>query len=232
MVPVQVVQSSLPLRLVDHATFENFQSAENHGTIYLLEQFLNHNIGQTTGYLWGASGSGKSHLLFAACKRVVSSIYFPLLDLSFEPEFLEGAYQYDLVCIDDIQSIASQPNWERQLFSLFEKMENSNKLLLVAANVPPGALHLSLNDLVSRFLGRQIFKLVPPSEQHKSQILIDWIARRGMHVDPSVAYFILTRYSRDMHSIMRLIERLDKISFDRRKRITVPFLKQLKEFQS
>ncbi len=225
------VQAGLPLRLVDHAKFENYLSHENRRAVHLLQQFLNHNLDQTSGYLWGAAGSGKTHLLFAACKQTPSSIYFPLLDLRLDPDFLEGAEQYDLVCIDDVQSIARQLAWERKLFSLFEKMEAHKSLLLVAANVPPGQLQFELKDLVSRFLGRQIFKLFPASEQDKLQILLDWTARRGMMMDPAVARFILTRHSRDMHSIMRLCERLDRISFERQRRLTIRFLKQLDEFQ-
>ena len=225
------IQASLPLRLVDHAKFENFQCQENQRTVRLLQQFLSHNLGQTSGYLWGAAASGKTHLLFAACNQIPNSIYFPLLNLQLEPQFLEGAEQYDLVCIDDVQSIACQLDWEQQLFSLFEKLEAEKCLLLVAANVPPGNLRFKLKDLVSRFLGRQIFKVLPASEQDKSEILVDWTARRGITMDPAVARFILARHSRDMHSIMRLFERLDRISFDKQRRITIQFLKQLDEFQ-
>lgn len=225
------IQPSLPLRLVDHAKFENYQSHENRRAVHLLQQLLSHNLDQTSGYLWGAAGSGKTHLLFAACKQTSNSIYFPLLDLRLAPNYLEGAERYDLVCIDDVQSIARQLDWERKLFSLFEKIETQKSILLIAANVPPAQLRFELKDLVSRFLGRQIFKVVPASEQDKLKILVDWTARRGMKIDPAVARFILTRHSRDMHSIMRLCERLDQISFDRQRRITIQFLKQLEEFQ-
>ena len=50
---------------------------------------------------------------------------------------LEGMGALDLVCLDDLQAVAGQPEWEIALFRLYEELRNSGGNLVVASNGPP-----------------------------------------------------------------------------------------------
>ena len=121
---------------------------------------------------------------------------------------------------------------ENNLIALLENLENQKNLFIVSASFPPQELGFDLQDLVNRFSGRQILRLHPTSEETLVRILTDRVARRGLSIDDSVIRFILERYLRDTHSLIRLLERIDRLSLEKHRRITIPFLKQLDEFRN
>ena len=89
--------------------FSNFIAGPNAGAVAVLRDLL---AGRVRGvvYLWGGSGSGKSHLLEACCGdaslhgRPVA--YLPLAGSSVEPDMLNGLADIALLCIDDVDSVA------------------------------------------------------------------------------------------------------------------------------
>ena len=184
-----------------------------------------------TCHLWGSMGSGKTHLLLASCKLIPDSVYIPLMDLQLEPSSLEEVSDRQLVCIDDIHSIAAQPAWENSLFSLFERIEGKKNLLMVSSRFTASEMKFDLKDLVNRFQGRQTLKLSSLSNQDLALLLKDRAARRGLILDESVIQFILNRYSRDVHTLMRLVVKIDNLAMETHRRVTIPLLKQLDEFR-
>ncbi|MBL4622321.1 MAG: ATP-binding protein, partial [Immundisolibacteraceae bacterium] len=74
--------------------------------------------------IYGATGTGKTHLLQGLCQTAgnlkMRCGYLPLRDLKqASPAVLEGLEQLDLLCLDDIHTIAGDNEWERGLFNLF-----------------------------------------------------------------------------------------------------------------
>jgi hypothetical protein len=97
------------------------------------------------GWLWGPSGSGKSHLLQAVCAQLPGSGYFPMQQLSsFGPAVLEGIEALCCVCLDDVHVIAAQPDWEAALFRLYVEVDARQGRLLLAAEQPAVALPWAL----------------------------------------------------------------------------------------
>ena len=219
------MQATLPFGLKDYATFENYKVGDNREAVAILQDLLTHDASMSC-YLWGTAGSGKTHLLYSACKSVSDSIYVPTLNLDLQPTYLDSLEEHELVCVDDIHSIAKQTSWERSLLSLLEKVESSRKKLIFTSNVPPSELNFVLKDLVNRLTSRQTIKLRQISEEDRVEILIERAARRGLRLEKQVVDFALRRYSRDMHSLIRLLNRIDHASLTEHRRITIPFLKQ------
>ena len=74
-------------------------------------------------YIYGAAGSGKSHLLSAICDSYMevgkSAIKASLLELLDAPiEAITSLEKYDLVALDDIEAISGVPHWQRAVFHL------------------------------------------------------------------------------------------------------------------
>ena len=114
------MRSQLPLHigLRDSATFANFFSGPNAQLLYCLEQGKEPFV-----YLWGGSGSGKSHLLQAVCYAAseagVAAAYLPMADLvSMSPQLLEGLEQMEIIAIEDVENVASNQEWEVGLFKI------------------------------------------------------------------------------------------------------------------
>ncbi len=54
-------------------------------------------------------------------------------------------------------------------------------------------------------------------------------AQRGLALGEGVTDYVLTRFSRDMGSLMRLLERLDRYSLQTRRAVTIPLIKAMLE---
>ncbi|MDH3552266.1 MAG: DnaA regulatory inactivator Hda, partial [Gammaproteobacteria bacterium] len=111
-------QLALPLRLADHAVFESFLNTGNEALVSELTEFAD---GKGQGcWLWGPVATGKTHLLQAVCDRAGDqSVYVPLRMLADAgPGILDGLASRDLICIDDLDSVAGDAAWENALFDL------------------------------------------------------------------------------------------------------------------
>ncbi|MCU7811385.1 MAG: DnaA regulatory inactivator Hda, partial [Candidatus Thiodiazotropha sp. (ex Notomyrtea botanica)] len=90
-------------------------------------------------YLWGESGSGKSHLLQAACGLAQTEgrrpAYLPLKsEQEIDPAMLDGLEGFSLVCLDDLERITGRKDWEQAIFNLFNLLRETGAQLVVAAD--------------------------------------------------------------------------------------------------
>lgn len=224
-------QLALAIKLNDEATLTDFNWQNNE----LLQQQLN-TIMRFTGerllYLWGPTGSGKSHLLQACCQAVnttQSAIYLPLSILKeWGPQTIEGIEDQALICIDDIDSVAHDSAWEEALFHLYNRIKDSEKsLLIISGNQSPTMISINLPDLRSRLAWGLVIQLNELSDEAKISTLQLHAAKRGFDLPASVAQFLLNRCSRNMHDLHQLLNRLDDASLAAHRKITIPFAKDI-----
>ncbi|EHL29332.1 hypothetical protein LDG_8768 [Legionella drancourtii LLAP12] len=221
---------ALAIKLNNEATLADF----NWGNNKLLQQQLNRLLTLKEDrllYLWGASGSGKSHLLQASCQAVnltQSAIYLPLnLLKEWGPQTIEGLEEQALVCIDDIDAIAEDSAWEEALFHLYNKIKDLDKgLLIISGNQSPTTLAIKLPDLRSRLSWGLVIQLMELSDEDKINTLKLHALRRGFDLPESVGQFLLNRCSRNMHDLQQLLNRLDDASLAAQRKITIPFVKE------
>lgn len=226
------VQTTIAIERISPASFDNFCPEENQQTLMLVREMLSNDSGYTPCYLWGAAGTGKSHLLFAACKTVSPSIYIPIKDLQLQPEFLDDLERYKLICVDDIQSVASQEIWENRILTLLKNAQSNRVLMILTGKTPPSELDFELKDLTNRLSGCQVLKLAATSDETKVNILVQRAAERRIPIDRLAIEFALRRYSRDLHALFRLLDRIALLSLEQHRRITVPFLRELDDFKT
>lgn len=225
------VQTTISIDPIEQASFGNFNTEQNQHTFTLLREMLSGNSVDTPCYLWGASGTGKSHLLFAACRAVSPSLYIPTKDLQLQPEILDDLERYRLICVDDIQSVSGQRVWEDRILTLHNNTLANRNLLILTGRYPPGELGLELKDLANRLSGCQLLKLSHSSDDAKVNILVERAAERAIPIDRSAIEFVLRRYSRDLHALFRLLDRVARLSLEQHRKITVPYLRELDEFK-
>ena len=226
-------QLSLAVSLREEATFANFLAREpvRAQALQFLSEWPDSEVNLV--YLWGAPASGVSHLAQAVCHlseaRERHSQYLPLRHLSEVDAgpLLEGLEHRALVCLEDVQCIAGREEWERAFFNLYNKLGQAGHLLVVTADSSPAALPLALPDLKSRLSHGLVFHLPPYSDQQKQEILQFRSTRMGLEMNDEVAVFLMSRYSRDLGSLMALLAKLDTASLESKRRLTIPFIKQV-----
>jgi DnaA-homolog protein len=183
-------------------------------------------------FLSGPAGSGKSHLMLAACAEAATlgrrGAYLPLPAFAGHlGDALAAQEGADLLCLDGLEAIAGDRGDEEALFHFHNRARASGAVVLYAANGNPATLGLSLPDLVTR-LGQCVrLVLEPLDEAGRREVLRQRAARRGLELDDAVLDYLLRRVDRDLASLTTLLDRLDKASLAAQRRITIPFLRDL-----
>ena len=223
----------LPLHFEFRAnqTFDDFFPGSNLEVINHLKKSIEGN-GERLIFLWGQSGQGKSHLLQACCHQAqsqqLSSFYFAFSAFELpDSAMLSGLDKLDIICFDNIQHIAGNPIWEQAFFNFFNLHRDQEHTLIVSASCPPNEIALQLPDLKTRLNWGLTLKIQPLCDEESITALIFKAGRMGFEISPQVGRFLLTHYDRDLSSLWVLLTKLDRASLAAKRKLTLPFLKQI-----
>ncbi|MEO8742766.1 MAG: DnaA regulatory inactivator Hda [Lysobacteraceae bacterium] len=227
-------QLPLGLRFPPDQRLQGYRNAAP-GLLELLSLLATeHRASHASVFLSGASGSGKSHLLLAACAeagdRAIAYLPLKLFGARAADALAhQGAVQ--LACVDDVQAIAGDRAAEIALFDLHNRVRDSGGALLYTADATPLQLELVLPDLRSRLAQSTQFVLTVPDETQRRAILRARAVARGLEIDGVVMDYLFRRAGRDLGTLTTLLDRLDRASLAAQRRITVPFLRDVMEAQ-
>ena len=140
-------------------------------------------------WIWGRPGTGKTHLLQAACAAVAESGgSASYVDLAAAlPGWLEGGENLDLVCLDGLEAVAADANWNEALFRLHTLMQDGAARLYVTSTSPPASVEWRLPDLRSRLLAGSVHQLQELDEADQAEALRLRADRRGLELSPEGA---------------------------------------------
>jgi DnaA family protein len=225
------MQLPLGISLKDSATFKNFY-LENDALLLATLGECAQGGEEGLIYLWGSQGTGKTHLMQAACHHAadhqLTSSYLPLAEMMEYPtDVLEGMENLSLVCLDDLEVIAGKQDWEVAIFSLFNRIREQQGHLIVAASASPDGIGLQLPDLVSRLKWGPVFHLQPLSDEGKLSALQLRARARGFDLPDDAGRYLLRHFVRDMHALFRLLDDLDEASLVEQRKLTVPFIRKV-----
>jgi DnaA family protein len=225
----------MPLGLVlqDRSTFDTFYPAGNEPAIAFLRQFA---LGPGQNVIWiaGAANSGKTHLLSATCHLASESgrraAYLSLSELiESGPGVLGGWEHNDLLGLDDLHAVLGKADWERALFGMFNQMHEAGSQWIVAAPGGPRAYEFSLPDLQSRLSWGGVFELAELDDEQRVAALVLRAQGRGLVLPEETGRYLLQRVPRDMRSLYRFLDTLDKESLAAQRRLTIPFVRSVLE---
>jgi len=223
-------QLPLAFQLPENMTLDSFIPSRNDEILHAVKQLAQSPAEQLL-FISGPSHSGKTHLASAACLAAsetgLSCAYLPLKEIvNLTPDVLQDLHQLELLALDDVQVIAGKPQWEKALFTLFNRARDRHTKLMFTANCRPGALPLELADLKSRLSWGVSYKLSPLADEDKIQLLLQAAEQRGLILKQEVASYILSRYSRDIPGMLDILNQLDHASMAAQRKLTLPFVRQ------
>lgn len=181
-------------------------------------------------FLWGAGGSGKTHLLLAAREafrehgaRVgwmdAATLNPPDYDESWEAVLLDDCHLYTAAQ----QAMAF--NW---FVHAQTPPQGSARWVLAAAALPPSDLQLR-EDLRTRLGWGHVFQLHALGETERRAVLRRAADERGVFLSDEVMDFMLNRFSRDLSSLMMLLDQLDAYALRTQRAITIPLIRSMLE---
>jgi DnaA-homolog protein len=221
-------QLPLSLRWPRRQRFEHFHAGANAAAIAAL-QTLAMQAGAPWLYVSGISGSGKSHLLLAACQAASEAgrtvQYLPLKTVRDRAAAIRGVAGSEFLAFDDLDALAGERDAEHALFDLYNRARAEGAALLFAAESLPTQLPITLPDLRSRLGACTQFALRPLDDAERREVLKHQAKARGIELDDTVLDWLFARYARDIGALLDLLDRLDQASLAAQRRITVPFLR-------
>jgi DnaA family protein len=219
-------QIPLGVRLRDDATFAGFAPGRNGEVLAALRGPAGAPL-----WLWGGPGSGKTHLLQAACAAAGdTAAYFPLSrSQALPPEALAGFERCRVLCLDEVDAVAGDLPWERALFRLFNDGADLGTRMIFAAAAPPRAIVWGLDDWRSRAASCVVYQLQDLDDAGRIEALRLRAAQRGLLLPPETAEYLLRRLPRDLRSLLGILDRLDEASLVAQRRLTIPFIRDALE---
>lgn len=182
--------------------------------------------------LSGPGGSGKTHLLIAACAEATQrgrrAAYLPLAGCAGRVgEALAMFEGFDLVCLDGLDAVAGEREDEIALFDFHNRARSAGGTVLYAARATSAQLPPGLPDLRSRLGQCTQLPLAVLDDESRREVLRRRAAARGLVLDEAVLDWLLRRVGRDLGTLTALLDRLDRESLAAQRRVTIPFLRQL-----
>ncbi len=225
------MQLPLGIELQSSATLKNFVVGQSEEAYHALTELLA-DRGEQVILIHGAPGTGKTHLLMAACRAMGLSIgaaaYVPLKRHSeFDPRFLIGLEEVSLVCVDDIDAVAATAGWEQSLFDLYNRAEPTGTRLLLSSRCRASEIGIVLPDLESRLVAAVSFALRHLDDIGRERALRERARERGFDMSKAVVRYLMRRIPRDMHALMSVLEQLDRTTLAEQRRATIPLVKRL-----
>ena len=214
---------------------DNFFPAGNEEVFAAFNGWLNGNIDKSVLFLHGVIGSGRSHLLQAACRYISEkerpSIYVPAGEPGISGEFISQLDPESTVCIDDLDQVVGDEHWEEAVLEVHERLLSSNGRLLLAALQPPRVLDLMLPDLATRLAAGAVYRIQPLTERELPRAMQLRARRRGLELPDEVVEYLLRRVPRNSEAIFDLLDRVDEAAFSKKRRLTVPFIREFEKEQ-
>ncbi len=224
-------QIALDIGLASDPSFANFFSGPNEAAVKHLELWAGNPLrSPVPTYLWGEAASGKTHLLKAvsqALREQGTSSGWMDASMLEPPAFNES---WSVVILDDCHLYTAVQ--QRAAFNWFvnalSTADGHPCWVLAAGDVPPADLALR-EDLRSRLGWGHVFALQALSDTERRAVLRREADARGVFLGDEVMDFMLTRFSRDLGSLMQLLNQLDGYALQTKRAITIPLIKSMLE---
>jgi DnaA family protein len=209
-------------------TLDNFVMGRNQELLSALRHALidrngECNTSECSFYIWGESGSGKSHLL-QACIGVAQEMKINALYVkdSALPKLMD--LNLAVVAVDDVEELDEMAQIE--LFNLYNRMREGRGMLLVSGNESP--LHIKLRDDLRTRLGwGLVYQVHGLNDEEKSIALSQHARSKGFDLPVEVMQYLLHHGRRDLPSLMAVLDALDEKTLRLHRAPSVPLLKDV-----
>ena len=222
-------QMALDIGLAAGPTLDSFVAGPNEAVLQHLRLWVGQNTRAATRspvptYLWGPGGSGKTHLLKGVREalREQGAAVGWLDATQAEPgSFSEG---WAAVLLDDVHRYSAVQ--QHAAFNWFVNAQTHQRWVLGAGDAAPAGLQVR-EDLRTRLGWGHVFGLKVLSEPERRAVLRKAGDARGVFLSDEVMDFMLTRFTRDLGSLMELLELMDGYALQNKRAITIPLIRAM-----
>lgn len=176
-------------------------------------------------FIYGPSGMGKTHLLFAIQNSVLKK--YPdkkvkyIKGDQFTNELIEAIgkgrqnefhqkYRYiDVLMVDDVQFIGGKDQTQEEFFHTFNTLHQEHKQIVLTSDRPPREIQTLENRLRSRFEMGLLADIQPPEYETRIAIIKRKAKQCNMEISDEIAEFIAERLKSNIRQLEGVVKRIN-----------------------
>jgi len=210
-------------------TFENFVVGNSNQFAHAAALSVAENVGMKINplFIYGPSGLGKTHLMYAIANRALKRdasmkvIYVKgeeflnqLIEAirggrsSATAEFRAKYRSADMLLIDDIQFLAGKESTQEEFFHTFDALYADHKQIIITSDRPPKELTTLEERIRSRFEAGLIADIQPPDYELRLAILKNKADQNNLEVPIDVIDFLAENLQSNIRQIEGVIKKL------------------------
>jgi DnaA family protein len=197
---------------------ENFVTGRNVELLSALRHALTATQGERGLYIWGETGSGKSHLLQASVELALASGQSAIYACGVVPQAAQVVAVDDVGELDEAAQVA--------LFALYNRQRESGGMLLVSGMQAPAFLSVR-DDLRTRLGWGLVYQVHALNDAEKTQALRQHALARGLELPNEVTTYLLRHGRRDLPALLATLDALDEHCLRLKRAASVPLLKEV-----
>ena len=175
-------------------------------------------------FIYGASGLGKTHLLYAICAEIRKNrpdytiIYIKGDEFANElitsiqekttPAFREKYRQADVLLVDDIQFIGGKESTQEEFFHTFNTLYESGKQIVLASDRPPKEIKTLEDRLRTRFEWGLLADIQAPDFETRIAIIRRKAQLLDIQVPDDVAEYIANKLKTNIRQLEGAVKKL------------------------
>ena len=222
---MKVKQRAFDFSSTVEPTLDNFAVGRNAELVAHLRTMALSRTTERIVYLWGAPGSGRTHLVKGALRALAAggaSVEYVACD---DPRSLPGELGATRALgADDVERLDEAG--QVALFNLYNSVLEHRAVLIVAGNAPPSRLELR-TDLTTRLASGLTYEVHGLNDAEKAQALSEHAALRGFTLPPEVCEYLLAHVPRDMAALLAVVDTLDRYSLEAHRPVTIPLVRAM-----
>ena len=180
-------------------------------------------------FIYGPSGLGKTHLLYAITNELkkkmqdVRVIYIKGEDFTNQMidslsrqamnEFRDKYRSCDVLLIDDIQFIAGKNSTQEEFFHTFNALHEAGKQIILTSDCPPREIKTLEDRLKTRFEWGLIADIQPPDLELRTAIIKKKADQVNVAISDDVLAFLAENLRSNIRQIEGAIKKLGAMSF-------------------
>ncbi len=173
-------------------------------------------------FIYGGSGLGKTHLLYAICAAVREKnpqcrvIYTKCEEMTNDfikavadgtmAQFREHYRQADILLVDDIQFLAGKTQTQEEFFHTFDYLHNAGRQIVITSDRPPREIATLEERLRTRFEMGLLADIQAPDLETRIAIIKRKAYLLHMHIADEVCEYIATQLKANVRQLEGVVK--------------------------
>lgn len=208
-------------------TFENFVVGSSNRVAYETSLLVSNNPAEYYNplFLYGPSGLGKTHLLFAIINEIrnkkpdfkviyitceeFTNMLVDSISKKTDPMVFRSKFRgLDFLLVDDIQFLAGKKAVQEEMFHTFEALYNKGKQVVFASDRHPSEMENIDKRLTTRFSMGGLIDIEPPDTELRQAIFKHKADSYGVDIPNNVLQFLAENIKTNIRQIEGAIKTL------------------------